>query len=276
LFAAATYPVMAHWAWGGGWLAQAGALDAGGAGVIHAVGGLRALAITWILGPRQGKYEAHGMAIPGHNMAMVLFGCGVTLAGFLGLDAAGAMLFAGAPVSGLPLIAINLMASASAAVLTAFCVTRIRYTKPDASICANGFVAGLVAISAACSLVPPAAAIAIGFVAGLMIPLSVEWLDRLGFDDPSGAISVHGLGGLWAVLAVGVFVSRPGQWLAQLAMVSALLGFVLPVSYGLNLLLNRIYPQRINRDAERIGMDMCELGAGAYPELSAAIKDQYR
>lgn len=276
LFAAITYPVLAHWVWGGGWLAQCGALDAGGAGVVQATGGLRALAITWILGPRQGKYETHGMAIPGHNMAMVLFGCGVALTGFLGLDAAGAMLFAGATVSSLPLVAINLLASSSAAVLTAMAVTRMRYAKPDASICANGFLAGLVAISGACSLVPPAAAIAIGFVAGLLLPLAVEWLDRLGFDDPSGAISVHGLGGIWGVLAVGIFVSRPGQWLAQLAVVSVLLGFSLPLSYGLNLLLNRIHPQRISSDGERLGLDMSELGAGAYPELSASIKDQYR
>ena len=104
----------------------------------------------------------------------------------------------------------------------------------------------------------------------------MEWLDRLGFDDPSGAISVHGVGGLWGVIATGVFVrTSPGQWLAQLAMVSALLGFVLPLSYCLNLLLHRIYPQRIYKDGERQGLDMCELGAGAYPELTPVTKIIY-
>ena len=102
-------------------------------------------------------------------------------------------------------------------------------------------------------------------------------LDRLGFDDPSGAISVHGVGGLWGVLAIGFFVStRPGQLLAQVAMVSALLGFVLPLTYGLNWLLDRFYPQRIFKDGERLGLDMFELGAGAYPEWTSANKDMFR
>jgi Amt family ammonium transporter len=282
LLAGITYPVFAHWVWGGGWLAQLGglascgngAIDAGGAGVIQAVGGIAALSITWILGPRQGKYEASGMAIPAHNMPFVLFGCLLTLTGWLGLDSAGAMLFAHAPITGIPLIAVNNVAAASIALLTALLVTKLRYGKPDASITANGFVIGLVAVSGACSMISPAIAMAIGLVAGLLVPFSVEWLDRLGFDDPSGAVSVHALGGLWGVLAAGLFVhTRPGQWMAQAAMISALLGFVLPLTYGLNWLLNRFYPQRISRAGERQGLDMCELGAGAYPELTPVTKD---
>ena len=140
----------------------------------------------------------------------------------------------------------------------------------------KSIVIGLVAISGACSLVSPAIAAAIGLLAGLLVPFSVEWLDRLGFDDPSGSISVHGLGGLWGVLAIGFFVhARPGQWLAQLAMLSALLGFVLPVTYCLNWLLDRFYPQRVNRDGERQGLDLCELGAGAYPEWTSANKEHF-
>lgn len=282
LLAGVTYPIFAHWVWGGGWLAQlgglascgTGAIDVGGAGVIQAVGGLTALSITWILGPRHGKYETSGMAIPGHDMVLVLFGCMVTLVGWLGLDTAGAMLFAGAPMSSIALIAVNNIAAGSTALLTALIVTGLRFGKPDASISANGFVAGLVSISGACVLVSPAAAVAIGLAAGVLIPFSVEWLDQLGFDDPSGSISVHAVGGLWGVIAVAIFVqTRPGQWLAQMAMVSALLGFVLPLTYCLNLLLNRIYPQRIHKDGERQGLDMCELGAGAYPELTPVTKD---
>jgi Amt family ammonium transporter len=282
LLAGITYPIFAHWVWGGGWLAQLGALascgsgaiDAGGAGVIQAVGGMAALSITWILGPRQGKYEASGMAIPAHNMPFVLFGCMLTLIGFLGLDSAGAMLFAGAPTGSIALIAVNNIVAASIALLTALVVTGLRYGKPDASITANGFVIGLVSISGVCSMVSPAIAAAVGLVAGLLVPFSVEWLDRFGFDDPSGTISVHGLGGIWGILATGLFVhARPGQWLAQMAMVSALLGFVLPVTYGLNWLLNRFYPQRISKDGERQGLDLSELGAGAYPEVTPVNKD---
>jgi ammonium transporter, Amt family len=282
LLAGITFPIFAHWVWGGGWLAQLGglascgngAIDAGGAGVIQAVGGLTALSITWILGPRLGKYEDMGLAIPGHNMPYVLFGCLLSLIGWMGLDSAAAMLFAGAPVTGIPLIAVNNLVAASAALLAAVAVTRLRYGKPDASIAANGFVIGLVAISAACFLVSPAIAAAIGLAAGLAVPFSVEWLDRLGCDDPSGSVSVHAVGGLWGVLAAGLFVHpRPGQWMAQAAMISALLGFVLPLSYGLNWLLNRFYPQRIGPTGEQQGLDMSELGAGAYPELAQVSRD---
>ena len=282
LLAGIVYPIFGHWVWGGGWLAQLGtlpscgngALDAGGAGTIQALGGLAALSITWILGPRHGKYEATGMAIPAHNMPFVLFGCMLSLIGWMGLDSAGAMLFAGAPAGSVVLIAVNNAAAAAIGLLTALLVTRFRYGKPDASISANGFVIGLVSVSGACSLVSPAIAAAIGLVGGLMVPFSVEWLDRLGFDDPSGTISVHALGGLWGVLAAGFFAqTRPGQWLAQLTMFSALLGFVLPAIYLLNRLLDRFYPQRISKDGERQGLDMCELGAGAYPEWTAANKE---
>jgi Amt family ammonium transporter len=282
LLAGITYPVFAHWVWGGGWLAQlgglancgSGAMDAGGAGVIQAVGGLAALSITWILGPRLGKYEMSGMAIPGHNMVMVLFGCALVFVGWLGLDTAGAMLFTGASVGSMTLIAVNNLAASSMALLTALIVTGLRFTKPDASISANGFVIGLVSISGVCTMVSPPEAAAIGLVAGLLVPFSVEWLDRFGFDDPSGSISVHAVGGLWGVIAVGLFAQgRPGQWLAQTAMVAALLGFVLPLTYCLNLLVNRFYPYRIHKDGERQGLDMCELGAGAYPELAQSTND---
>jgi Amt family ammonium transporter len=282
ILAGITYPIFAHWVWGGGWLAQlgalagcgSGALDAGGAGVIQAVGGLTALSITWILGARHGKYEMSGMAIPGHNMVMVLFGCMLTLVGWMGLDTASAMLFAGASTNSISLIAVNNVVAASIALLTALIVTGIRFSKPDASITANGFVIGMVAISGVCSLVSPAEAAAIGLVAGILVPFSVELLDALGVDDPSGSISVHAVGGLWGVIATGLFIQgRPKQWLAQMAMLAALLGFVLPLTYGLNLLLNRIYPQRITKDGERQGLDMCELGGGAYPELTPVTKD---
>jgi Amt family ammonium transporter len=282
LLAGITYPIFAHWVWGGGWLAQlgglascgSGAIDAGGAGVIQAVGGLSALSITWILGPRRGKHETSGMAIPGHNIVMVLFGCLISLIGWMALDTASAMLFAGATIGSMPLIAVNNVVAGCTALLTALIVTGLRFSKPDASISANGFVIGLVSISGVCSMVAPPGAAAIGLVAGVLVPFSVEWLDRLGLDDPSGSISVHAVGGLWGVIAVAIFVhARPGQWLAQMAMVSALLGFVLPLTYCLNLLLNRVYPQRISKDGERQGLDMCELGAGAYPELAPITED---
>lgn len=288
-----TYPLFAHWVWGGGWLAQLGAncglgygfLDAGGAGVIQAVGGLTALSIALILGPRRGKYSAAGMpaAIPGHNAVLVLFACFLTWLGWIGLNGAGTLLFTGAAAGSLTLVAVNTTLSAAAAALAAAAITRMRYGRPDASLCANGWTGGLVASSAACAFVHPLAAAVTGAIAGALVTLSVEWLDaRRGVDDPAGSISVHAVGGLWGVLALGIFASVPpdrvlngvgagagnsSQWLAQLIGIATLLGFILPMTYGLNRLLNRFYPQRVSDEGETHGMDLYELGAGAYPEF---------
>src|SRR6267154_1842659 len=258
ILAAWTYPLFAHWVWSGGWLAQLGVnyglghgfLDVGGASSIHVVGGLTALSVTWILGPRRGKYSADGMApaIPGHNAVLIMFGCLLALLGWFGLNSAGAILFVGGEPSGSALIAMNTLLSAAAAALTAAFITNIRFGKPDASLTANGWIAGLVASSATCSLVVPAEAVVIGSIAGAVVTFSIEWFElRLEVDDPGGAISVHAIGGLWGLLALGLFArfhgpvlniagdatlatgqgSDSGQWLAQLIGVATLLGFVL-------------------------------------------------
>jgi len=289
LLAGWTYPVFAHWVWGG-WLSQLGVnfglgrgfVDAGGAGAIHSVGGLTALSIAWILGPRRGKFSAAGMpaAIPGHDFVFVLFGCLLALTGWLGLNTAGSILLAGVMLpETLVASSINTILAAGAGMLAAALITRARWGKPDVSLSANGWVAGLVASSAGCGLIAPAAAVIIGGVAGGLATWSVEWLElKFGVDDPSGAISVHAVGGLWGLLAIGLFDRLPGstgsgQWLAQLVGVATLLGFVLPVTYGLNWLLNRISPQRVAQDGERQGMDLHELGASAYPELASHLED---
>jgi Amt family ammonium transporter len=282
LLAGLTFPLFAHWTWGGGFLAQLGVhyglgrgyLDAGGAGPIHALGGLTALAITWIVGPRRGKYTAEGMpmAIPGHNAVLVLFGCMAASVGWLGLNSAGAMLFAGAEAGRTPLIAVNTTLSASAAALAAAVITKLRFGKPDASLTANGWVGGLVASSAACAFITPAEVLIVGLVAGALVTFSVELLDlRLEVDDPGGCISVHAVGGLWGVLAVGLFgrleAGGSGQLLAQAVGIATLVGFMLPFTYALNFLLDRVMGQRVAVEGEHQGMDLYELGAGAYPEF---------
>ncbi|MGH9447826.1 MAG: ammonium transporter, partial [Terriglobia bacterium] len=220
LLAGWTYPLFAHWVWGGGWLAQLGAtcglghgfVDVGGASSIQVVGGLTALSIAWILGPRQGKHGPGGMmlALPGHNAVYVLFGCMLALLGWLGLDFAGAILFNGVDPAWAAQIGINVTLAAPAGALAAAAITRARFGKPDASLSANGWVSGLVASSAACAFVTPAAAVFIGLVAGALVTLSVEWLDlKFGVDDPGGAISVHAVCGIWGLLAAGVFGHFP-------------------------------------------------------------------
>jgi ammonium transporter, Amt family len=289
LLAGITYPIFAHWVWGGGWLAQLGEnyglgrgfVDAGGSGTIQAVGGLTALSIAWILGPRRGKYTVDGMptAIPGHNSSFVVLGCMLAMVGWWGLNSAGVLLFAGARPGEAVLVAINTTLCAAASALMAAVITGVRFGKPDVSLTANGWIGGLAASSAACVFVRPPEAAAIGMVAGALVTLSVEWFElRMSVDDPGGAISAHAMGGLWGVLAVGVIArvppvglnatgEAPGQWLAQVVGIATLIGFVLPLVYGLNWLLNRFHPQRVAVEGERQGMDLHELGAGAYPEF---------
>jgi Amt family ammonium transporter len=282
LLAGLTFPLFAHWTWGGGFLAQLGVnyglgrgyIDAGGAGPIHALGGLTALAVTWIVGPRRGKYTSEGMpmAIPGHNPVLVLFGCMVAFLGWLGLNSAGAMLFAGVELGRIPLIAVNTLLGASASALATAVITKVRFGKPDASLTANGWVGGLVASSAACAFIAPAEVLIVGLVAGALITFSVDLLDlRLEVDDPGGSIPVHAVGGIWGVLAVGLFgrleAGGEGQLLAQAVGIATLVGFVLPFTYALNWLLDRAMGQRVAVEGEHQGMDLYELGAGAYPEF---------
>jgi Amt family ammonium transporter len=276
------FPLFVHWTWGGGWLAGLGAMfgisgffDAGGAGAVQVVGGLMALSVAWIAGPRKGKYSDDGVAaaIPGHNIVLVLFGCMLALVGWIGLDAAASILFGGASVEQIPGVMVNAMLSAGGGALAAVMVTRARYRKPDASLSANGWIAGLVAGSAACGMVTPVAAIDTGLIAGLLVTYMIEIFElHLRVDDPGGAVSVHAGAGVWGLIAVGVFGhfadgTHGGHVLAQLVGIAALLGFILPLIYGANVLLNRFSRFRVDADGDWQGMDIRELGAGAYPEF---------
>jgi ammonium transporter, Amt family len=287
VIAAIVFPLAAHWIWNGGWLAALGTnfslgsgfLDPGGAGAVHLLGGLTALALVWIAGPRRGKFPKEGLstAMPGHNAVYVLFGCLVALVGWLAWNTAGAILWLHAPLAALAVIAVNTLLSASGALLVTLSVTRFRFGKPDASLCANGWLAGLVASSACAALVSPAASLFIGGVAGMITPLFVELLElALSVDDPSGAITVHGAAGLWGLFAAGVFSAAPGQLIAQLVGIAALLGLLLPLVYLLFAVLNRFVPFRVDPDGERIGMDLHELGGSAYPEFVIHRDESYR
>jgi len=281
------FPFVAHWSWTGGWLAGlgtnfgmgAGFLDSGGAGTVHVLGGLSALAVVWIAGPRRGKFPREGLstAMPGHNAIYVLFGCAVALVGWLAFNAAGALLWLNAAPTALPVVALNTWLSAVAALAATFTITRVRFGKPDASLCANGWLAGLVTSSACAGVVTPMEALIAGFIAGLATPLLVEFMElAVALDDPSGAITVHAVSGLWGLFAAGIFAPRPGQLAAQLVGIATLLGIVLPLVYLLFWLLNRVIPFRADADGERIGMDLHELGGGAYPEFVVHRDDSYR
>jgi Amt family ammonium transporter len=280
VLAGLVYPMFSHWVWGGGWLAQMQRnfgltpfVDAGGAGVVQVIGGLSALSVGWVLGPRRGKYAGGvASAIPGHNIVQVLFGCLLALVGWIGLDASASLLFYGATVEQLVWVVINALLAASSGLLAAVLTTRLRYRKPDASISANGWVAGLVAGSAGCCYLSPGQTIFVGLIAGSLVTWLVELFEMvLLVDDPGGAISVHAGAGIWGLLAFGLLGPANGQrgeqLLAELVAVATLLGLMLPLIHGMNLLLNRLVPFRVDRDGDWQGMDIRELGSGAYPEF---------
>lgn len=278
ILSAWTFPLFAHWAWGGGWLAQLGFVDLGGSGTIHVVGGFTALSLAWLLGPRRGKfgYEGMPMAIPGHNAIYIIFGCLLSLVGWTGLNAAGALLFAHVQPGRLALIAVDTILGAASGGLGAAAITRIRFGKPDSSLTANGWVGGLVAISATCAFLPPAAAMFIGLAAGALVAFCVEQFElRLDIDDPGGSISVHTVAGIWGLLAGGALArtGTAGQFLAQVIGVGTLLGCILPMTFGANWLIDRFVGLRVAPEAERQGMDLAELGAGAYPEFVTHTDD---
>jgi Amt family ammonium transporter len=280
LFAAIIFPLFAHWVWSNGWLSQLPTLfnlpaftDAGGAATIQILGGLTALSAAWILGPRQGKYtDGTATAIPGHNIVLVLFGCLLALIGWIGLDSTASILFYRASYSQIILTVINATLSASAGCLAAVITTQLRYRKPDASLSANGWIAGLVAGSAGCGLLSPLATIFIALIAGALVTFLVETLElRLYIDDPGGAISVHLGAALWGVLAYGLFASsttsRTALLLSQLIGIATLLGIMFPLIHITHRLLNKLIPFRVDADGDWQGMDIRELGAGAYPEF---------
>jgi Amt family ammonium transporter len=270
LLAGGTYPVFARLAWHE-FLALLDVkfkmaqpfVDPGGAGAIQVSGGLTALSLAWLLGPRRGKYSTAGLpaAVPAHNAVLVLFGSLLAWIGWLGLNSAGTILYLGGEPERSFLAVVNTSLSAAGGALAATAVTRIRFRKPDASLIANGWLGGLVASSAGCATLKPATAILTGLIAGFLVVLSVEQLEfGLKIDDPCGSISVHAVAGIWGLLAAGVLAGGRGQLLAQLTGIATL-------SYALNWLLGHFLRHRVSPDGERQGMDLHELGADAYPEF---------
>jgi ammonium transporter, Amt family len=300
LMGAFTYPIFANWAWGGGWLFNLGAnfglgkgyCDFAGSGVVHSVGGISALAVAIIIGPRIGKFDRSGRpaAMPGHDIVIVLTGCFILAFGWFGFNPGSTL---GASSNGnlrIGSIAVNTMLAGMAGSFSAMYYMWFRYGKPDASMTGNGLLAGLVAITAPSGFVNPVGAVIIGLIAGVLVCLSVEFVERvMKVDDPVGAISVHGTNGLWGVLSVGLFADGKsnygGSWngvtgsvtglfygdasqlVAQLIGISTLVGFVFTLSFVFYLLVNAVLGQRVSAEVELEGLDLPEMGALGYPEF---------
>ena len=300
LLGAFIYPIFANWAWGGGWLATLGTnfglgkgyCDFAGSGVVHSVGGLTALAMGIIIGPRIGKFTRQGKpnAIPGHDIVLVLTGCFILIFGWFGFNPGSTLGASGNGNLRIGSVAVNTMLAGMAGGFSAMFYMWIRYGKPDASMSGNGLLAGLVAITAPSGFVNPVASVIIGLIGGLLVCISVEFVERvLKVDDPVGAISVHGANGLWGVIAVGLFAdgrsNYGGSWngvtgsvtglfygdasqlVAQLMGVATLVGLVFSVSFAVNVAIDFLVGQRVSAKNEMEGLDLPEMGALGYPEF---------
>lgn len=297
------YCVFANWVWGGGFLAQAGlnwgwghgAVDFAGSGVVHSMGGVLALAGALVIGPRLGKFrDGKPQPLPGHHVPMVIIGTFILAFGWFGFNP-------GSTLSGTDLrisaVVVNTMLAGVAGAIAAWLTLALRGAKPDPTMLCNGMLAGLVAITAPCAFVDSWAAVLIGTVAGGLVVQSVFFWERRGIDDPVGAISVHGVNGVWGVISLGLFangkygagwngvireefVSRFGsdgvrglfygdasQLFAQVADAAVVLVFGFLMGYLWFKFSNLIFPIRVSEEVEREGLDGPEMGTLGYPDF---------
>jgi len=307
LMGAFVYPLFANWAWGGGWLANLGTnfglgkgyVDFAGSGVVHSVGGLSALAAAIIIGPRLGKFGPDGKprAMLGHDLVLVLTGCFILAFGWFGFNPGSTLGASGNGSLRIGSVAVNTMLAGMAASFSAMFYMWGRYGKPDASMTGNGLLAGLVAITAPCGFVTPLASVIIGLIAGVLVCIAVEFFERvIKIDDPVGAVSVHGVNGLWGVISVGLFAdgrsNYGGSWngvtgsvtglfygdasqlIAQLVGVSTLIGFVFVFYFVMFWVIDLTLGQRVSAEIELEGLDIPEMGALCYPEFQLNTSKQ--
>ena len=302
------YPLFGAFTWGGGWLSQLGNnadialgyVDFAGSGVVHAMGGMAALTGAIVLGPRIGKFAADGtpQTLPGHHIPMAMLGTFILLFGWFGFNAASTL--AATDVQFAVVATNTAIAGAFGSVIAMFWIM-MRNGKPDPGMMANGMLAGLVAITAPCAFVDPWAAAVIGCIAGLLVIEAIYFIEhKLKIDDPVGAISVHGVGGLFGVLAVGIFSN--GKYGAGWNLTEGVDGGVTGILYGgtggeqllaqaigagtiivvgglLSFLFwkltNALFPGGIRPSAEdeMAGLDLPEMGVLAYPEFDVGPPD---
>jgi Amt family ammonium transporter len=282
------YPISGHWIWGGGWLAGLGFHDVAGSTVVHSVGGWAALMGAIVIGPRIGKYvQGPGgtisvKAFPGHNIPYAALGVLLLFFGWFGFNSAStgiATIGEGGVWSGLAIgrVAVTTCLSASAGAVSALIFSWIWFKKPDVSMTLNGLLAGLVGITAPCAVVSPGASIFIGLIAGVLVVLSVELIDKvLKIDDPVGASSVHLVCGVWGTLAVGIWGNAEGvavgllhgggftQLGIQLVGVISVGAWAAIMSLVLFLGIKALTGLRISPREELVGLDLSEHKSEAY------------
>jgi Amt family ammonium transporter len=274
------YPVSGHWIWGGGWLSELGFHDFAGSTVVHSVGGWAALMGALVLGPRTGKYakDANGnisvKAFPGHSMPLAMTGVFLLWFGWYGFNGASTLSGSSPDIAR---VCVTTTLAAASGTIGALAISWLWFKKPDASMSMNGALAGLVSITAPCGVVSPAASIAIGLIGGVLVVLSVEFIDKvLKIDDPVGASSVHLTCGIWGTLAVGIWGNVEGTAVgllhgggtAQLGVQA--LGIVSVAAWAaittlvLFSVIKATAGLRVTRKEELQGLDLTEHKADAY------------
>lgn len=286
------YPVYGSWVWGGGWLAALGQnfglgnghVDFAGSSVVHLCGGVLAFVGGMIIGPRYGKYNADGSSnpIPGHNIPMGIIGTFILAFGWFGFNAGSTL--AGSDFQ-IGVIATNTMLASSSGAVAGMIITWMRFGRPDPSFMCNGMLAGLVAITGACAFVDSWAAVLIGLIAGILVVFSSQIIDEvLKIDDPVGATSVHGVCGLWGVIALGLFANgkygagwngvesavtglfygNASQLIAQIIGSATCIVAVGIMGYITFKMINFLSPHRVSQADEIAGLDIPELGVMGY------------
>lgn len=284
LFTVFIYPIVAHWVWGGGWLAKIGMQDFAGSTVVHLQGATAALAATILLKPRIGKFNKDGTPnlIPGHNQVLSVLGVIILWVGWFGFNPGSTLSAMGDGFFGYIALTTNMAAAAGG--VAALVISWIYFGKADIPSMLNGVLAALVAITAACAFVEPWAAIVIGAIAGIFTFFTSQWFEKAGLDDPVYAFSVHGMAGVWGTLSTGLFATPAlaekvgigkaglfyGGGLAQLGVqalgVAGAFVFVLVLSFVILYIIKVTVGLRVTEEEELIGLDLSEHGNYGYPE----------
>jgi len=267
------YPIQGHWSWGGGFLSSLHYGDYAGSGIVHLCGAAAALAGVVVLGPRKGKYGPNGevQPIPGANLPLATLGTFILWLGWFGFNGGSELAMSSkANADAVAAVFLNTNGAAAAGLVAALITARILFGKSDLTMALNGALAGLVAITAAPNTPSPALATFIGAVGGVLVVFSIITLDKLKIDDPVGAVSVHGVVGIWGVLAVLLSAGDGPEdptLMSQLAGIGAIFGFVFVASLGVWFALKAIMGVRVTEEEEYEGMDLVDCGMEAYPEF---------
>ncbi len=266
------YPIQGFWKWGGGFLQEAGFLDFAGSGVVHLCGAAAALAGVLLLGARKGKYgpQSQVNAIPGCNLPLATLGTLILWLGWFGFNGGSELKVSDVgEANSVALVFVNTNMAAAGGLVFALILARTWFGKADLTMALNGALAGLVAITAEPLTPEPLQATLIGAVGGLLVVGSIVTLDKLRIDDPVGAISVHGVVGIWGLLAV-CFTNDDATLGAQLLGLGSIFAWVFGASFVVWFLIKKTLGIRVSEQEEYEGVDLSECGLEAYPEFASA------